>query len=56
MSEEPELEISSMSQHISSGGRTVNVQIYRIVGDPSWVLEVEDEFGNSKESWVPVWT
>ncbi|HTE40416.1 MAG TPA: hypothetical protein VK629_06295 [Steroidobacteraceae bacterium] len=47
MSDEPELEISPMSQLISSGGCTVNVQIYRLVGGASWTLEVEDEFGNS---------
>jgi hypothetical protein len=47
MSEEPKLEISPMSQCISSGGRTVNVQIYRLEGESSWILEVEDEFGNS---------
>lgn len=47
MSTEPELEVSPLSQPISSGGRTVNVQIYRFEGEPEWVLEVEDEFGNS---------
>jgi hypothetical protein len=47
MNEEPVLEISPLSQLISSEGRTVNVQIYRLEGEPSWVLEVEDEFNNS---------
>ncbi len=47
MSKEPELEISPLSQPISSGGRTVDVQIYRLEGEAEWVLEVEDEFGNS---------
>lgn len=36
-----------MSRLISSGGRTVDVQIYRFVGETSWILEVEDEYGNS---------
>lgn len=47
MSNEPELEVSPLSQPISSGGRTVNVEIYRLEGESEWVLEVEDEFGNS---------
>lgn len=47
MSEEPELEISPLSQTISSGGRTVNVQIYRLEGESDWILEVEDVFNNS---------
>lgn len=47
MSKEPELELSPLSQPISSGGRTINVQIYRLQGESAWVLEVEDEFGNS---------
>ena len=47
MSEEPELEVSDLSQSVSSGGRTVNVQIYRLVGESKWWLEVEDEFNNS---------
>ena len=47
MSEEQQLEISPLSQNISSAGRTVNVEIYRFEGESSWVLEVEDEFNNS---------
>lgn len=47
MSKEPELEISPLSQLISSGGRTVDVQIYKLQGEAEWVLEIEDEFGNS---------
>lgn len=47
MSEEPTLEISALSQLISSGGRTANIQIYRLEGEKSWVLEIEDEFNNS---------
>lgn len=47
MTEEPQLEISPLSQTISSGGRTVSVEIYRLEGENSWILEVEDEFNNS---------
>ena len=44
---EPELETSPLSQQISSGGRTVSVEIYRLVGEESWALEVVDEHNNS---------
>jgi hypothetical protein len=47
MKEEPIIERSPLSQSISSGGRTVTVEIYRLEGDPAWVLEIEDEFNNS---------
>ena len=47
MDDEPKLEISPLSQKISSGGRTVSVEIYRLEGDVSWVLEVVDEYNNS---------
>ena len=47
MSQDPELEFSPLCQSLSSGGRTVQVQIYRFVGEDQWVLEVEDEFNNS---------
>lgn len=47
MAEDPKLEISPLSQSITSGGRTVQVQIYRLEGDAVWILEVEDEYGNS---------
>ena len=47
MTEEPEIEYSPLSQPLSSGGLTVNVQIYRIVGEKYWMLEVVDEFNNS---------
>lgn len=43
MNDKPKLEKSPLSQSISSGGRTVNVKIYRFEGDSGWVLEVEDE-------------
>lgn len=47
MNEEPELEASPLSQKISSGGRTVDIQIYRLVGEEQWALEVVDEYNNS---------
>lgn len=47
MSDEPEIERSPLSQSLSSGGRTVNIEIYRLKGESSWVLEIEDEFNNS---------
>lgn len=47
MNEEPKLETSKMSQQLSSGGRTVNIEIYRMKGEQLWTLEVVDEFNNS---------
>lgn len=47
MSEDPKLELSPLSQDISSGGRTVSVEIYRLKGDEKWALEIVDEFNNS---------
>lgn len=47
MNDEPELEISPLSQEISSGGKTVRIEIYRLEGESSWVLEVVDEYNNS---------
>ena len=47
MSDEPEIERSPLSQSISSGGRTVKVEIYRLKGESAWMLEIEDEFNNS---------
>jgi uncharacterized protein len=47
MTEEPKLETSPLTQKLSSGGRTVSVEIYRLEGETSWTLEVVDEFNNS---------
>lgn len=47
MKKEPQLEISPLSQDVSSGGGTVSVQIYRLEGETSWVLEIVDKFNNS---------
>ena len=45
--EEVELETSPLSQDITVDGKTVTVEIYRIMGGSSWALEVVDEFNNS---------
>lgn len=47
MENDPELEESSLCGPLTSGNRTVEVQIYRLVGDPEWMLEVVDEYNNS---------
>ncbi len=47
MNEDPKLELSPLSQDISSGGRTVTVEIYRLEGEEEWALEIVDEFNNS---------
>lgn len=47
MSEEPKLEVSPLTQQLSSGGRNVHVEIYRLEGETSWTLEVVDEYNNS---------
>ena len=47
MSEEPKLIISELSTELSSGGRTVNVEIYRLEHEKEWALEITDEFNNS---------
>jgi len=46
MSEEFELVMSPLCQQLESGGRAVRVEIYGS-GDGQWILEVEDEHGNS---------
>jgi len=40
------LEKSPLCQTISSGGKTIRVEIYGD-GEGKWILEIEDEFGNS---------
>ena len=47
MNVEPKLEVSPLSQEISSCGKNVSVEIYRLEGEASWVLEVVDEYNNS---------
>ena len=47
MNEEPTLETSPLSQELSSDGQTVRVEIFRLEGETSWILEVVDQFSNS---------
>ena len=47
MNEDPEIEISDLSQVIKSGGKDLSVEIYRIKGTSGWSLEIVDEVGNS---------
>lgn len=46
MEDEFELQMSPLCQHLSSGGKTVRVEIYGN-GEGKWILEVVDEFNNS---------
>ncbi len=46
MEDDFELEFSPLCQSISSSGKTVQVHIFKD-GEGKWILEVEDEFGNS---------
>ncbi len=46
MSEEFEVKMSPLCQKISSGGKTVQVDIYANE-EGGWILEVVDEFNNS---------
>ena len=41
-----ELEMSPLCQSISSGGKKLQIDIYGN-GEGRWILEVQDEFGNS---------
>lgn len=47
MNDEPKLVESPLSQSISSGGKTVSIEIYRLENEPTWTLEIVDEFNNS---------
>ncbi len=46
MTEEFQVKMSPLSQTISSGGKTVQVDIYED-GKGKWILEVVDDFNNS---------
>jgi len=46
MSDEFEVKMSPLCQTISSGGKTLQVDIYED-GNGKWILEVVDEFNNS---------
>lgn len=41
--EDPEIEDSPLCASVSRDGTTVRVQIYRLVGEDHWTLEVVDE-------------
>jgi hypothetical protein len=47
MNADPELESSPLCGALSSGGHSLDVQIYRFRGDKLWLLNIEDENGNS---------
>jgi uncharacterized protein len=47
MEDDCDLEFSPLCQSISSGGKSVQVHIYKGEEDDKWILEVEDDFGNS---------
>ena len=47
MNGELEIEKSPLSQLIASDGRSVKIEIYRLKGESTWILEIEDEFNNS---------
>ncbi|MEN8251841.1 MAG: hypothetical protein ABFS32_23170 [Bacteroidota bacterium] len=44
--DEFKVKMSPLSQAISSGGKTVKIEIYED-GNNGWILEVVDEFNNS---------
>ncbi len=46
MDDDFEFEMSPLCQEISSGGKTVKVEIYGD-GEGKWILEIEDQNGNS---------
>lgn len=46
MNDEYEIKFSPLCQEISSGGKTVQVDIYED-DEGGWLLEVIDEYGNS---------
>ena len=47
MKDEPKLIVSKKSQPISSGGKTVYAEIYRLENEKRWVLAIDDEFSNT---------
>ena len=47
MNDEPKLVESPLSQSISSGGKTVSIEIYHLENETTWTLEIVDEFSNS---------
>ena len=47
MNEEYKVEASPLSQPLTSGGKTVQVDIYSGEDENGWVLDITDEYGNS---------
>ena len=47
MNNEPKLIISKKSQTISSGGKTVYAEIYRLENEKRWALAIDDKFNNT---------
>jgi hypothetical protein len=47
MIDEYEVKMSPLCQEVSSGGKAVQVDIYED-GEGGWILEVVDEYGNSR--------
>ena len=47
MDKEPKLIVSKKSQPLSSGGKTVYIEIYRLENEKRWALAIDDEFGNT---------
>jgi delta 1-pyrroline-5-carboxylate dehydrogenase len=47
MNDEPKLIVSKKSQPISSGGKTVYVEIYRMESEKRWAMAIDDEFSNT---------
>ncbi len=47
MNDEQNLIISELSTELSNGGRTVNVEIFRLEHEKEWALAINDEFNNS---------
>ena len=47
MNDDPEVKMSPLCQELISGGRSVKAEIYED-GQGGWILEVVDEYGNSR--------
>ncbi|MEM1188389.1 MAG: hypothetical protein AAGI72_07670 [Pseudomonadota bacterium] len=47
MDADPELEFSPLCGPLSSGGQTLDIQVYRVEGEDLWLLEIEGQHGNS---------
>ncbi|CAA6805204.1 MAG: Unknown protein [uncultured Thiotrichaceae bacterium] len=47
MDQEPKLIVSNKSQPLSSGGKTVYIEIFRLENEKKWALAIDDEIGNT---------